>query len=136
MEDLFNAVDDDGSGFLEEEEGHVFLGVAGCAEEELGYYWSDLLRAADSNGDGKISKEEFLTYILGEEELDDNGDFASAARKTELRVRLDAVNSVHKCVLNMEMSHMQEMEQLKHKLAEENAQSLSSRYWPMHMRQL
>jgi hypothetical protein len=115
------------SGFLEEAEGHVFLGVTGCAEEELAYCWSELLRAADSNGVGKLSKAEFVTYLLGTEALDGAGDFVSAARKSEMRARLDVVNSVYSCVRDMEVIHGQEMQRLKHELEEANAQMLSSR---------
>ena len=67
---LFDAADSDGSGFMEETEGKRFLATAGCAAAELDYYWQDLVRTADVNKDGKISKDEFLTYILGDEELD------------------------------------------------------------------
>ena len=42
---LFDAIDDDDSGVLDPSEGKRFLTVAGCAEEELDYYWHDLLRA-------------------------------------------------------------------------------------------
>lgn len=71
---LFDLIDDDGSGFMEEFEGKRFLGLVGCEPAELDYYWNDLLRCADANSDGKISKEEFLQYTMGDVDLDDEGD--------------------------------------------------------------
>jgi hypothetical protein len=39
-----------------------------------------MLRTADANGDGKISREEFLVYVLGEEDLEEStGKFVDAA---------------------------------------------------------
>ena len=81
---LFDVVDADGSGYLEEEEGKRFLSAAGCDDSELEYYWSDIIRTADANKDGKISKDEFLVYILGDEELDASGGFVDKERETEL----------------------------------------------------
>ena len=57
MGQLFDAVDDDRSGYLEKAEGKRFLGAAGCARSELDYYWKDLLRAADANGDGTQTQQ-------------------------------------------------------------------------------
>ena len=68
------------SGFLGDTEGLRFLERTGCAPDELQYYWQDLLRTADANGDGQISKHEFLKYVIGEEELSDSGEFTSATR--------------------------------------------------------
>eukprot|EP01048_Picozoa_sp_COSAG05_P000769 COSAG05_NODE_23_length_31591_cov_92.542995_22_plen_197_part_00 len=86
---MFDAVDDDRSGFLEEGEGRVFLSVVGCAEEELDYYWKDLLRVADENGDGVLSKDEFLSYILEGEQLDcTTGFFCDDERRQELAAQL------------------------------------------------
>ena len=65
---------------MEEAEGKRYLAAGGCAESELGYYWEDMLRTADANGDGKISREEFLVYVLGEEDLEEGtGKFVDAA---------------------------------------------------------
>ena len=63
---LFDLVDADGSGFMEADEGKVFLQLQGCDETELDYYWSDLLRAADTNQDGRIDQTEFPRYLLGD----------------------------------------------------------------------
>ena len=48
----FDAIDADGSGSLDEEEGKVFLTAVGAEEDELDYYWQDMLRCADSDQDG------------------------------------------------------------------------------------
>ena len=48
---LFGAIDSDGSGTLEESEGRIFLLATGCAEEQTEYYWNDLVRTADCNGE-------------------------------------------------------------------------------------
>ena len=49
---LFDLVDEDRSGYLEEGEGKLFLSLQGCDPDELDYYWRDLLRSADVNQDG------------------------------------------------------------------------------------
>eukprot|EP01050_Picozoa_sp_SAG11_P024866 SAG11_NODE_5427_length_1564_cov_1.032082_1_plen_321_part_10 len=72
---LFDEIDEDASTYLEEPEGKLFLTCSGCDAEDVDYYWQDLLRTADKNGDGRISKDEFLDYVLGEEELDGSGHF-------------------------------------------------------------
>ena len=48
---MFDLIDSDASGFLEEEEGKYFFTVVGCDPAELDYYWADLLRCADANRD-------------------------------------------------------------------------------------
>jgi len=85
---LFDLVDADGSGFMEEDEGKVFLQLQGCDETELDYYWSDLLRAADTNKDGRIDKKEFLSYVLGDTELTDDGSFAMPADASRVKMSL------------------------------------------------
>eukprot|EP01052_Picozoa_sp_SAG31_P035987 SAG31_NODE_4422_length_3248_cov_5.342966_2_plen_774_part_01 len=74
-ERLFDAVDKDRSGWLDETEAKFYLQCVGCDVADLDFYWRDLLRAADTDRDGKISKAEFLEYVLGDEELDAEGCF-------------------------------------------------------------
>ena len=50
---LFDAIDRDESGFLEAQEGKLFLSRTGCPASEVGYYWKDVLRVADKNKDGQ-----------------------------------------------------------------------------------
>jgi Ca2+-binding EF-hand superfamily protein len=88
---MFDTIDADSSGFMEQSEALVYLRSAGCADDELSYYWNDLLRCADRNGDGRISKNEFVTYILGDEELDAGGHFTDAERYSELAAQLSAL---------------------------------------------
>ena len=66
--------------FFEKEEGKEFLKILmGTDEpEELQYCWDDLARTADANGDGKVSRDEFLLYYLGAEELTEDGAFVDA----------------------------------------------------------
>ena len=68
IESLFEAVDADGSGELDGEEAKVFLRLCGCPDEQLDFYWKDLLATADTDGDGEISKPEFVQYILKDED--------------------------------------------------------------------
>ena len=90
---LFDAIDVDGSGFMEAAEGKRFLNVAGCVDDELEYYWQNILRTADANHDGKISKDEFMVYILGGTELDWKGQFSDDSRHDELAAALRALGS-------------------------------------------
>ena len=89
--DLFDAIDADGSGYLDVNEGKHFLQIQGCPEDDLDYYWTDLLRVADANQDGQISKAEFVEYLLGHEELNGCGDFADKERAAELKTTLRAM---------------------------------------------
>ena len=50
---VFDALDADRSGFLEEGEGKVYLAMSGAQPDELDYIWADLCRSADKNGDGR-----------------------------------------------------------------------------------
>eukprot|EP01043_Picozoa_sp_COSAG02_P045444 COSAG02_NODE_4152_length_5709_cov_15.912121_3_plen_1048_part_00 len=93
---LFDLVDSDGSGFLEEDEGKLFLQLQGCDEEELDYYWSDLLRTADVNRDGKLNKVEFVNYILGDTELTADGEFVSASDENQLKLNLATMGAAGK----------------------------------------
>ena len=63
---LFELLDADGSGALDEEEGRTYLLSAGCVPDELDFYWRDLIRVSDGNDDGLVSKEEFLRYTFND----------------------------------------------------------------------
>ena len=52
--------------------------------------WDDLKRASDKDGDGLISRKEFLGYIMGEEQLDAKGGFVDADRESEIRQQIKA----------------------------------------------
>ena len=81
---LFDVIDADGGGDLDEQETKRYLSVLGTAEAELDERWSTMLAAADTDGDGMIDREEFLTYILKDEELTEDGAFVDAGREGEL----------------------------------------------------
>ena len=72
---LFDVIDADHSGFLEESEGKIYLSMNDCDTTELDYCWNDILRTADTNGDGHIDRQEFLAYVLGKKKLTDDCDF-------------------------------------------------------------
>ena len=94
---MFDILDMDGSGVLEEGEGKIFLRSTGCVPDQLDYYWKDLLRTADTDGDGSISKSEFSSYILVDESLTDDGLFEDKERETELRAQI-------KCLARMDIT--------------------------------
>ena len=52
-----------------------------------------MLRTADTNGDGKISKTEFLEYVLQDEELDENGDYEDKEHEETLQAQLQNASS-------------------------------------------
>jgi len=72
-------------------EARQFLRMAGCLESDLAYYWEDLLRAADTNNDGNISRDEFVVYIMGEESLTPAGEFKHRARHDEIAAQVKAL---------------------------------------------
>ena len=90
---LFDAIDVDGSGYLESAEAKVFLRCSGCEPDELEYYLDDLLRTADTNGDGKISKSEFLQYVVGDEPLDSKGGFVDKEHEKSLASQLKTMGT-------------------------------------------
>ena len=90
--EIFDAVDADGRGTLGAAEGKTFLRGSGCREEELDYYWADLLRTAvDTNRDGLIGRTDFLTYMVGHEDLDAAGAFADKGHEELVRQQLAAL---------------------------------------------
>ena len=91
--ELFEAVDSDGSGFLDEAEGKHFLRCSGCEEAQLDYYWADLVRTADTDRDGRVGKAEFLTHTVGNEDMDASGDFVDAQHEAVLRGKLLALRA-------------------------------------------
>eukprot|EP01048_Picozoa_sp_COSAG05_P015175 COSAG05_NODE_1800_length_4061_cov_1.555780_2_plen_276_part_00 len=82
---LFDLVDRDASGFLDAAEGRTYLSLMGCDPADLEYYWSDLRRCADTDGDGRVSKTEFNKYLLSDMELDDDGRFMDLEHERKLR---------------------------------------------------
>ena len=48
---LFATIDSDNSGTVEEEEGRAFLLATGCAENQTEWYWNDLVRTHDRDGE-------------------------------------------------------------------------------------
>ena len=49
---------------------------------------ADLLRVADKDGDGAVSKDEFLYFVLGDEWLDETGAFIDDGRREQLEAQL------------------------------------------------
>eukprot|EP01048_Picozoa_sp_COSAG05_P015176 COSAG05_NODE_1800_length_4061_cov_1.555780_3_plen_286_part_00 len=113
---LFNLIDTDGSGYLEQEEGQLFLSCVGCDTDELDYYWDDLLRTADANKDGKISKSEFMQYTMGDVELDSEGQVdAEFVRDLQGKIALMGVagkliNTLFDCIDVDGSGHLSEEE--------------------------
>ena len=84
LTELFDVIDADGGGDLDEQETKRYLSVLGTSDADLDERWSTMLAAADTDGDGMIDREEFLTYILKDEELTEDGAFVDAGREGEL----------------------------------------------------
>ena len=90
---LFELLDADGSGALDEEEGRTYLLSAGCVPAELDFYWRDLLRVSDGNDGGLVSKEEFLRYTFNDVELTEAGKFHDDGFSKDLRSQIASLGS-------------------------------------------
>ena len=92
---LFDVIDADGGGDLDEEETKRYLKAMGVADSELDERWKTMLTAADTDGDGMIDRSEFLTYILKDEELTEDGAFANEDREAELTEAIIMLQMIH-----------------------------------------
>ena len=59
--------------------------VVGVEPTKLEFYWNDLVHTCGTDGDGTITKEQFIQYILRGEVLDKNGNFADLNREMAIR---------------------------------------------------
>ena len=62
LEWVFNALDSDGSGYIERQEGLITAKYLGAADKSE--FWDTMLKEMDSDGDGKISKEEYVLWMF------------------------------------------------------------------------
>lgn len=90
---LFDVIDIDNGGDLDEEETKRYLRTTGCPDDQLQARWQEMLAQADTDGDGVINREEFLAYLMRGEDLTPEGDFSSELRRAELTT---AKNSIEK----------------------------------------
>lgn len=81
---IFDLVDSDGSGFLDREEAKVFLASTGCGTEQLDYYCQDLWRTTEQDENGQIGREQFILYMLRDEDVTADGHLLDKAREAEL----------------------------------------------------
>merc|ERR1712129_318536 len=75
---IFKSFDPDGDGFITQaENAQIATQVFGMTDAEAEQQWQDILAKMDTNGDGQISEEEYVTYWLGKSERHvlSNGDF-------------------------------------------------------------
>jgi len=63
LEWVFEQLDDDGSGFIEEREGLKVGKWLGGGGGDLLAFWTKMKADMDADGDGKVSKEEFVTWM-------------------------------------------------------------------------
>ena len=98
---LFDAVDVDGSGAFDKAEGATFLGFCGCEAKQLEYIWADLVKSADTDHDGTVSKAEFLRYVTADVQVNADGGFVREEERAEVereltlaRVRMGAEGEV------------------------------------------
>ena len=59
----FQRVDSDSSGFIEQTEGLLLARYSGIPQSGLDGYWKKMLEDMDTDGDGKISLDEFVTWM-------------------------------------------------------------------------
>jgi Ca2+-binding EF-hand superfamily protein len=67
LNDQFSRFDTDGSGDIDSKELAVIMGMIGqqCTPAEL----AELMKEADSDGDGNVSYEEFLSLVLSSKKV-------------------------------------------------------------------
>ena len=65
---IWKSYDDDGNGTLEREESHNLLRDIAtiCDDQSILNQSEDILNLLDSDGDGKLSKEELITLLVSE----------------------------------------------------------------------
>ena len=90
---LFDLIDADGSGELGAQEAKLFFSLQGKPEEALEGCWQELLASADSSGDLKVSKLEFISFNLAKYELGMGGDFVAYAVRSHLPRILNTLDS-------------------------------------------
>jgi Ran GTPase-activating protein (RanGAP) involved in mRNA processing and transport len=81
---LFDAIDVDHGGDLDEDETKRYLRVIGVPDYQLKARWEEMLAEADTDGDGLIDRDEFLAFIVRGEEITPEGEFANEMRRLEL----------------------------------------------------
>lgn len=96
--ELFDLLDADGSGTLEPLEVRKFLVMSGCPESEADYYLGDVLRVADTDGDGCIDKTEFLLYVLGDADLEPDGSYSDPEEEADICGHLASLRAQQKYV--------------------------------------
>ena len=65
LEDVFDAFDESGSGYIDSSELRAVCSDIGVSSEDL----DDVFRTLDKNGDGKIGKQAFVAGFLNATEL-------------------------------------------------------------------
>ena len=67
MEDVFNQIDTDGSGFLEKGEirnlADMCMTQQGYSQKPTEEMYEEVMNSLDINADGKVSKEEFFKFM-------------------------------------------------------------------------
>ena len=63
IKELFPIIDADSSGEIDQEEGKSFLLSQGVPAKQAEELWRRLLEAADTDGDGRLTKEEWTTGL-------------------------------------------------------------------------
>ena len=99
---LFDGLDANDNGILEESEGKHFFQIMGAeSQAELDYQWNDLVRVADTNADGRISRDEFVAYIMADQELDEKGDFSDEEFAYQLDIQLGLAGAGEKLMARL-----------------------------------
>ena len=90
---LFDAIDADGNGNVDETEGKKFLELTGSTEE-VDLNWSLFLETAGTESEGALSKVDFVKYVLQGEDLDEHGHFKNKTRETEVNEQLNTMEKL------------------------------------------
>ena len=94
---IFDALDQDATGYLSNEQERMYLISSGCDESspQFAQYLEHFVTSADADRDGKVSRDDYCRYMVEGEDLDKGGRFKDRSMENILRNQLKALHLKH-----------------------------------------